>query len=127
MNLTTLAYLLYLCATGATLLLVSRMLFRHGHAFLEKTFETEPGLADAVGASLRTHFRLLGLAAILLLMGFRDTTAPRMPFSPTAPGSTAELFEALSVKLGVALLLLGALHFLSLRRINHIRTNGDLY
>ena len=122
---TLLAYAIYVIGvTGATLT-VARMIFRHSKVFILKGNGGAEAPANATGSLLRTQFNLTAVAAMLLLLRFADTNTSLI--NTTRPGSATELFEALSLKLGVMLLVIGALHFLTLRVINRVRTTGEIF
>lgn len=123
-TLTLIAYGLYLSAITATTLLVARHLLRHAGVFLREGFaHDEPTAASAAGL-IKTQFHLTALAAMLLMMAFARGAST--PWNTAAPTTPAELFEALSVKIGLMLLLLGAMHFFTLRLVNRVRTTGNL-
>lgn len=127
MNPTLVAYTIYLSAVTATIIGVSTLLFRHSAVFLHAAFGTNTTMVAATGGALKTQFRITALALMLLLMAFGKTGAPTTWISTTAPTGGAEIFEALSIKIGLMLLLLGGMHFLTLRLVNRIRTTGGLF
>lgn len=120
------AYGVYLVAVAATTFAVARMIFRHGRVFLLKGYAGEEAPAAATGALLRTQFHLVAISAMLLLL--RLARAGESTFlSATRPKTGSELFEALSVKIGLMLLIIGALHFVTLRLINRVRASGTIF
>lgn len=116
--LTTLTYALYLTAAGLTTVAITRLVKRHTAVFLRDGYSGDTAMAEAAGGLIETQFRLVAFAATFLLLRLGNDAA--------GPAGGAEVFEALSVKLGVILLVLGGLHFLSLRTVNRIRLTGDL-
>ena len=123
---TLVAYAIYLTGVTATTLAVAAMLFRHGRVFITQGYRGNEAAAGAAGGMLRTQFNLTALAAMLLLLRF--TAAGDGGFLNAArPATASALFEALSVKLGIMLLIIGAMHFFTLRAINRIRTRGEIF
>lgn len=121
---TLLAYGIYTAGITTTTLLVTRMIFAHGRVFITQGFDGDEGLARATGSMLRTQFVLTAVAVMLLLLRFTKDTPGFL--TPAAPDSPAGLFEALSVKLGLMLMIIGGMHFLTLRLINRIRSTGSI-
>lgn len=123
---TLLAYAIYLTGVTATTLAVAGMIFRHGKVFIARGYAGDEAAAGAAGGMLRTQFNLTALAAMLLLLRF-SAAGDRGFLSTARPENMATLFEALSVKLGLMLLIIGAMHFFTLRAINRIRTRGEIF
>lgn len=88
---------------------IARTLFKHGSVFLEEVFADSPKMADAVNRLLVVGFYLLNLGYASLMM--------KMGYAPTALAA----LEALSGKLGLLLLSLGAMHFFNLYLFHRIR------
>jgi hypothetical protein len=82
--------------------LVGRALSRSGRAFWNETFDGQGGVAEAAN-------RLLVVAFYLLSVGFIALTLP----SWSNVASTGRALQLLSGRLGVLLLVLGALHVTS--------------
>ena len=123
---TLIAYGLYLAGVTTTTLLVAAMIFRHGRIFIAHGFAGDEALSNATGGMLRTQFNLTALAAMLLLLRFA-TNGNEWFLNAARPATPAALFEALSVKIGLMLLIIGAMHFLTLRTINRIRATGEIF
>lgn len=123
---TLIAYAIYLTGVTATTLAVAGMIFRHGKVFIAQGYAGDEAAAGAAGGMLRTQFNLTALAAMLLLLRF-SATGDTGFLSAARPDNVAALFEALSVKLGLMLLIIGAMHFFTLRAINRIRTRGEIF
>lgn len=121
---TLIAHGIYAAGITTTTLVVTRMIFSRARVFIARGFDGDETLANATGSLLRTQFILTALALMLLLLRFTKETPGLI--SPAAPTTPAELFEALSVKLGVMLMIIGGMHFLTLRLINRIRTTGTI-
>ena len=93
----------YLIYTPASLLLtiwVATTLFRHGRRFLLDVFGGDESLADSVNHLLVVGFYLVNLGYVTLQMKL-----------DTAPSTVAGVIEALAGKLGLVLVVLGAMHF----------------
>ncbi|HEU5419813.1 MAG TPA: hypothetical protein VFV41_19145 [Streptosporangiaceae bacterium] len=91
--------LLYITISLLLTGLVGRALSRSGRAFLDEAFAGQGGVAEAAS-------RLLVVAFYLLSLGFIALTVP----SWSHVTSTAQALQLLSGRLGVLLLVLGALH-----------------
>lgn len=124
-TLTPIAYAIYLIGITTTALVVSRLIIRHGRIFITQGYDGNTALTQAAAGMLQTQFNLIALAAMLLLLRFSKPGSESFLF-PSAPQSVPALFEVLSVKLGIMLLVIGIMHFLSLRLINRIRLGGEI-
>lgn len=115
MDLTVVAYITYLLVSVGLTVWVARTLSRNGKVFLADVFKGNETLADAVNHLLVVGFYLVNLGFVALYLQ-RDSavTDARM------------LLEALSVKLGVVLLVLGVLHLFNFYVLNRIRRRGTL-
>jgi hypothetical protein len=96
-------YLVYLPASILLTVWVARTLFRHGRRFLLDVFRGDEGLADSVNHLLVVGFYLVNLGYVSLQLKL-DTT----------PQTAAEVVEALGTKVGLVLVVLGAMHFANL-------------
>ena len=113
--LTVATYLGYLAVAVPLTVWVARVLSRHGRVFLADVFDGDEKLAEAVSTLLLVGFYLLNLGFVMLYLSV-DTVVT----SPRA------LIEALSVKLGVVMLLLGVVHFGNLVVFHGIRRRSRL-
>ena len=113
MDLTVVAYVIYLLVSVALTVWVARTLSRAGKVFLEDVLHGNEKLADAVNHLLVVGFYLVNLGFVALYLKSADRV-----------GNARELFEALSVKLGVVLLVLGVLHLCNVYVLNKIRRRG---
>ncbi|MDX2648673.1 hypothetical protein ACFYYN_05960 [Streptomyces sp. NPDC001902] len=113
MDLTVVAYVIYLLVSVALTVWVARTLSRAGKVFLEDVLHGNEKLADAVNHLLVVGFYLVNLGFVALYLKNADRV-----------GNARELFEALSVKLGVVLLVLGVLHLCNVYVLNKIRRRG---
>ncbi|WP_055589954.1 hypothetical protein [Peterkaempfera griseoplana] len=113
MDLTVVSYAVYLPVGTALTVWVARTLSHNGRVFLADVLQGDEKLADAVNHLLVVGFYLVNLGFVALWMKTdRNIT--------TVPG----VFDALSVKIGTVLLVLGALHLLNVYVLNRIRRRG---
>jgi hypothetical protein len=114
-DLTVVAYALYLMISIALTVWVARTLGRSGKLFLTDVLHGDGKLAEAVNHLLIVGFYLvnLGFVALYLKIGGQVD-------------SVREAFEALSVKIGTVLLVLGAMHLANVYVLNRIRRRGLL-
>ncbi|MCX4788833.1 MULTISPECIES: hypothetical protein [unclassified Streptomyces] len=113
MDLTVVAYVIYLLISVALTVWVARTLSRNGKVFLADVLHGNEKLADAVNHLLVVGFYLVNLGFVTLYLRNDDGVA-----------DARGLFEALSVKLGVVLLVLGVLHLGNVYVLNKIRRRG---
>ncbi|WP_299532548.1 hypothetical protein [uncultured Streptomyces sp.] len=99
MDLTVVAYAVYLVVSVALTVWVGRTLSRNGRLFIADVLRGDEKLADAVNHLLVVGFYLVNLGFVALYL--KNTES--VPDART-------LFETLSGKLGVVLLVLGVLH-----------------
>ncbi|MEU6078294.1 hypothetical protein [Micromonospora sp. NPDC047074] len=102
-------YLVYLAISIGLTVWVARALSRNGLVFLAEVFADER-LAKAVNSLLVVGFYLLNLGYVTVSMKHPDPV-----------GSTAQAMEELSLKIGLVLLVLGALHFFNVFALNRYR------
>ena len=110
MDLTVTTYIFYLAVSVALSIWVARTLSRTGHVFLLAVARGDEQLAIAVNRLLVVGFYLLDLGFVTLFMRISGSVQ-------TARAS----FEALSIKLGTVLLVLGLIHLLSVLILNGVR------
>lgn len=108
-------YLLYLGISIALTVWVGRTLFKNGRVFLVDVFHGNESLADSVNHLLVVGFYLInfGYVSLALTLGY-DVASPR------------EGIEALSVKVGMVLLVLGGMHFFNLLVFSRMRRRASL-
>ncbi|GGX67721.1 hypothetical protein [Streptomyces anandii] len=113
MDRTVIAYVIYLLVSIALTVWVARTLSSNGRIFLADVLHGDERLADAVNHLLVVGFYLVNLGFVALyLSGDHDIE------------DTRGIFEALSTKLGVVLLVLGAMHLGNVYVLNRIRRRG---
>lgn len=113
MDTTVVTYAIYLVISIALTMWVARTLSRNGQIFLKDVLRGREELAEAVNHLLVVGFYLVNLGFVALYLKVGDTI-------DDARGS----FEALSVKIGTVLLVLGVLHLLNVYVLNRIRRRG---
>lgn len=115
MNTIVITYLLYLVISIALTIWVGRTLFKNGRLFLVDALRGNEALADSVNHLLVVGFYLInfGYVSLALRMGGEIIT-------------TRESIEALSSRIGLVLLVLGAMHFTILFIFSRIRRRTTL-
>ena len=113
MNYTVLAYLLYLPASVFLTMWVARTLHRNGRVFLVQAFHGNEAMADSVNHLLVVGFYLINLGFISFALRYG-----------TKPNDLQEMIEFLSMKLGVVMLVLGAMHFFNMFNFDKMRKKG---
>ena len=103
-------YLIYLAISIALTVWVARTLHKNGRVFLVDVFHGNEALADSVNHLLVVGFYLInfGYVSLALKLGYAVVTAEQS-------------IEALSVKIGMVLLVLGAMHFFNLFIFSRMR------
>ncbi|CAM5379099.1 hypothetical protein SANTM175S_07181 [Streptomyces antimycoticus] len=113
MDLTVVAYIVYLLISVGLTIWVARTLSRNGRIFLADVLHGNEKLADAVNHLLVVGFYLVNFGFVALYLSQDDAVT-----------DARNLFEALSVKLGVVLLVLGVMHLGNVYVLNKIRRRG---
>lgn len=108
-------YLVYLSTSIALTIWVAHTLHKNGRIFLVDVFHGNEPLADSVNHLLVVGFYLinLGWVCLMLKLGY-------------AIGSAQEGIEALSVKVGTVLLVLGGMHFFNLFIFSRMRHRATM-
>ena len=114
---TTYTYLIYLAISVALTIWVARTLHKNGRVFLVDVFHGNEALADSVNHLLVVGFYLInfGYVSMALKLGYLVNNAQ-------------EGIEALSVKVGMVLIVLGGMHFFNLfifSRMRRRKSNHD--
>lgn len=104
------SYAAYFVVTVAMTVWVARTLFRSGRVFLVDAVAGNEPLADSINRLLVVGFYLVNLGFVLLNLAERH-----------AVRDGREAVEALSVKVGVVLLVLGGMHFFNLLLLTKAR------
>ncbi|MEU6553974.1 hypothetical protein ABZ915_27405 [Streptomyces sp. NPDC046915] len=113
MDRTVIAYVIYLVVSIALTIWVARTLSQNGRVFLADVLQGNEKLADAVNHLLVVGFYLVNLGFVALYLSGDETIE-----------DTRGIFEALSTKLGVVLLVLGVMHLGNVYVLNRIRRRG---
>jgi hypothetical protein len=104
------SYAVYLAVSLGVTVWVARGLHRNGRVFLADAFPGNPELADSVNRLLLVGFYLINIGYVTLALATSgDLTTARAAI------------ELVSDKIGVVLLVLGALHFCNLFFFNRLR------
>ncbi len=104
------SYLAYLALSIGVTIWVARTLHRNGRVFLVDSFLGNEPLADSVNHLLVVGFYLINIGYISLALKYGEK-----------PADPAQAIEYLSTKMGVVLLVLGAMHFLNIKIFSSMR------
>jgi hypothetical protein len=113
MNTTVLCYVIYLAVSITLTVWVARTLHRNGRVFLVQAFRGREDMADAVNHLLVVGFYLINIGFIAFALRYGDK-----------PATAQEAFEFVSTKIGVVLLVLGAMHFFNIFNFDKMRRKG---
>ena len=114
MNIVVSTYLIYLAISIALTIWVAHTLHKNGRIFLVDVFHGNEALADSVNHLLVVGFYLInfGYVSLALKLGYIINTAQ-------------EGIEALSVKIGMVLIVLGGMHFFNLFVFSRMRRRSS--
>jgi hypothetical protein len=109
-------YLIYLVLSVALTIWVGRTLHKNGRVFLVDVFHGNEALADSVNHLLVVGFYLInfGYVSLALKLGYTIETAEQS-------------VEALSVKIGMVLLVLGGMHLFNLFVFSRMRRRATTH
>lgn len=110
MNPTVITYLIYLTVSIALTVWVARTLSHNGQAFLDDAFNRDVGLAESVNQLLVVGFYLINFGYVALNLKLHSEIL-----------DARASIEALSVQVGLVLLVLGGMHFFNLYIFSRIR------
>ena len=113
MDLTVVAYVIYLLISIGLTVWVARTLSRNGRVFIGDVLQGNEKLADAVNQLLVVGFYLVNIGFVTLYLRSGETIR-----------DARGLFEALSLKLGVVLLVLGVMHLGNVWVLNKMCRRG---
>lgn len=113
MNYTVLAYIIYLLVSVAMTAWVARTLHRNGHIFLVQAFRGSETMAASVNHLLVVGFYLINFGFITAVLRYGEK-----------PDTLQTMIEFLSTKLGLVLLVLGAMHFFDIFNFDKMRRKG---
>jgi hypothetical protein len=106
-------YLTYLILSLAVTIWVARTLYRNGRLFLIQAFQGDAGLAESVNHLLVVGFYLINIGYVAVALSTAGT-----------PANLRQSIELVSEKVGVVLLVLGAMHFFNLFVLSRIRVHS---
>ena len=94
---------------------VAQTLYKNGRIFLIDSFRGNERLADSVNHLLVVGFYLINIGYVALALKER-----------IAPADVREVFETISRKIGVVMLVLGAMHFFNILVFSKMRRRALL-
>jgi hypothetical protein len=106
-------YAAYLAASVGVTIWVAGSLRRNGRAFLIDAFHGDEAMADSVNRLLVVGFYLINIGYVTLALRTRGEI-----------GTAREVIELFSDKVGLVLVVLGAMHFLNLYVFSQFRRRG---
>ena len=109
-------YIVYLAISIPITIWVARTLHKSGRLFLVDTFHGNEALADSINHLLVVGFYLVNIGFISLALKSDDKVE-----------NLQGIFETLSTKEGVVLLVLGAMHFFNLAVFSKMRRRALLH
>jgi hypothetical protein len=112
---TAIAYVLYLIVSIGLTVWVARTLFKNGRVFLVDSFLGNEALADSVNKLLVVGFYLINVGYISLALRYGGRAT-----------GVEEVIETLSTKVGIVMLVLGAMHFFNLLVFSRMRKRALL-
>lgn len=107
-------YSIYLVLSIGFTYWVGRNLYINGRIFLLESFDNSETKADSVNRLLLVGFYLVnfGIVSLFLSVG-------------TKPDTTIQSIEYLTLKFGVVLVVLGAMHFFNMRNISNMSSKAQ--
>ncbi len=115
MNYLVITYSLYLVISVCLTIWVASTLHKNGRPFLLDCFVRNEALADSINHLLVVGFYLINIGFVCLYLKIGADVAV-----------TADVFEVLSTKIGVVLLVLGGMHFFNLFLFARMRRRAQL-
>ena len=109
-------YLCYLAISVAITVWVAKTLHKNGRIFLVDSFLGNEKLADSINHLLVVGFYLINVGYVSLALRYGDK-----------PENLQGVLETLSTKVGVVLLVLGAMHFFNLFVFSKMRRRALLH
>ncbi len=109
-------YIAYLLISVALTVWVARTLHKNGRIFLVDSFLGNEALADSVNHLLVVGFYLINIGYVTLALKYGDKAT-----------DTRTALEALSTKVGLVLVVLGAMHFFNLFIFSKMRRRATLH
>jgi hypothetical protein len=109
-------YLTYLLISISLTVWVAKTLHKNGRIFLVDTFLGNEALADSINHLLLVGFYLINIGYVTMALKSGET-----------PENLQGVLEVLSTKVGVVLLVLGAMHFFNLLVFSKMRRRAMLH
>jgi len=103
-------YLIYVAVSLAVTIWVGQSLHGNGRVFLVENFQGREKLADSVNHLLLVGFYLVNIGFVCLALRYGDK-----------PTDLVGAMEFLSTKIGIVIVVLGAMHFFNMRMLVHFR------
>jgi hypothetical protein len=103
-------YAIYVSLSLAITIWVGRTLNKNGRVFLVENFSGNEELADSVNHLLLVGFYLVNFGFVTLALKYG-----------TKPDDLVSAVEALSTKVGLAIVVLGAMHFFNMYALTRFR------
>lgn len=116
MNTSLAIYTAYLLVSLGMTIWVARTLHENGRLFLIEAFAGKHDLADSVNHLLLVGFYLINLGFILLFLRVGSK-----------PSGIVEGVEYISTKLGIVILVLGAMHFFNMFNSSRMRKKATAH
>ena len=110
---TVYSYVIYLFVSIVLTIWVARTLHSRGRVFLVDAFRGNEAVADSVNHLLVVGFYLINIGYVTLALKYGDK-----------PTTTQEAIEFLSTKVGLVLVVLGAMHFFNIFNFAKMRRKG---
>jgi hypothetical protein len=104
MNIMLWTYIVYLTVSLGITVWVGRTLSKNGRVFLVENFQGREALADSVNHLLLVGFYLLNFGFVSLALKYGDK-----------PIDVVGAMEFLSTKIGLVIVVIGAMHFFNMR------------
>ena len=115
MNHTVITYTGYLLVAIPLTIWVAKTLHKNGRIFLVKSMDGDEDLADSINHLLVVGFYLVNLGFVSLYLKLDREVS-----------QVSGVFEALSAKLGVVMLILGGMHFFNIWLFNRIGRKNEV-
>jgi hypothetical protein len=113
MNIVTITYIVYILLSLGITIWVAQTLFRNGRVFVIDAFGGNETMADAVNHLLLVGFYLVNIGFVSMYLSYG-----------AKPTSTVDAIEYISIKIGVVLLVLGAMHFFNIFNFAKMRSKN---
>jgi hypothetical protein len=113
MNIVTITYIVYILLSLGITVWVAQTLFRNGRIFVIDAFGGNETMADAVNHLLLVGFYLVNIGFVSMYLSYG-----------AKPISLVSAIEYISIKIGVVLLVLGAMHFFNIFNFAKMRSKN---